>query len=73
MTKGYHWHGRHEAGFNNPNVMGLERWRITLDSQAPVLEKRGVEVIVATNHSALTAYPRVPLQELLDGLRRTGD
>lgn len=73
MTRGVHWHGRHPPGLNNPNVMGLERWRITLDAQAPLLAKRGVEVIVATNHSALTEYARVPLMELLDGLRPAGD
>lgn len=67
--RGIHWHGRHQAGLNNPNVMALERWRRCLDAQAPLLRNRGVELFVASPDSSLTEYPRRPLMELINALR----
>ena len=59
---GEHWHGRHPAGLNNPTPSLLAKWAKVLDAQAPRLAALGVEVLNASPRSALTAYPRVPLE-----------
>lgn len=65
LERGIHWHGRHEAGLNNPKQSSVEKWRRELDAQAPILEAMGVDVAVASPHSRLTAYRREPLLEAL--------
>lgn len=65
IVKGFHWHGRHQAGLNNPRQTSVDKWRIELDSQAPFLRMMGIEVLNASPFSALQAYPRVNLLEAL--------
>lgn len=59
LVKGYHWHGRHQAGLNNPKQAGVDKWRQHLDAQKPVLDKMGVRLLIGSPGSALTAYPKL--------------
>lgn len=58
-----HWHGLH--AWKNPKVEDLAYWREVLDGQAQRLRDLGVEVINATPNSALTAYPRISIENAL--------
>lgn len=62
---GVHWHGKHERGMNNPSKTTVEKWRAHLDGQAARLKELGVEVINCSLVSALTAYPKMSLEEAL--------
>lgn len=66
LEHGIHWHGRHQAGLNNPRQASVDRWRAELDAQAPLFDKMGIEVLNASPISRLTAFRRVTLQEALD-------
>lgn len=65
LEKGTHWHGRHASPLNNPKQAAVDKWRIELDAQAPVLASMGIEVLNASPHSRLTAFRRVPLLEAI--------
>lgn len=65
IDQGLHWHGRHKAGLNNPTQHNIARWRRRLDDQAGRLAALGVEVLNASPVSALTAFPKVSLAEVL--------
>jgi len=62
---GFHWHGRHPDGMNNPRAAGIAVWRKVLDRNATRLSLMGVEVLNASPVSALTAYRKVTLDEAL--------
>lgn len=66
IVKGYHWHGRHPAGLNNPKQDGVDKWRANLDAQAPVLDKMGVKLLIGSPNSALTAYPKLDFMGAVD-------
>lgn len=66
---GLHWHGRHPQGLNNPKAPMLARWAAALDDQAPTLTALGVEVLNASPHSALRAFPKMDFAEALNGDR----
>lgn len=63
ITKGYHWHGRHPAGLNNPKQAGVDKWRINLDAQRPLLDRMGISFVLGSPNSALTAYPKMGFME----------
>lgn len=65
LAAGVHWHGRHPAGLNNPTAQNLARWRRHMDEAAPTLAALGIEVINASMSSALTAYPKMSLEDAL--------
>lgn len=67
LERGVHWHGRHPPGLNNPRQASVDKWRLELDAQAPVLAAHGVEVLNASRYSRLTAFPKVDLVEALRG------
>lgn len=60
-----HWHPDHEAPLRNPKGTRFDVWRKLLDDQGPLLREWGVEVLNASPASALTAYPKVSLEEAL--------
>lgn len=60
-----HWHGAHGGGLANPQQEHLRQWAERLDSQSTVLRAAGVDVLNGSPHSALTAYPKVDLREVL--------
>lgn len=63
-----HWHGRHtKKGLSNPTPDKLAIWAKTLDAQAPVLERLGVEVVDTTPSGALRAFRRSSIEEWLVG------
>lgn len=65
LAGGIHWHGPHPARLNNPTGRSLMRWADILDAQAPLLAAIGVTVLNASPVSALTAFPKVSLEEAL--------
>lgn len=67
IDKGVHWHGKHPSPLSNPRQASVDKWRIELDAQAPLLERMGVDVVIGSPWSKLTAYKRVPLQEAILG------
>lgn len=71
LREGSHWHGKHGDGLNNPRQGNVDRWRATLDAQAPTLAKRGIEVVIGSPGSALTAYRKLDLLEALDEFHRS--
>lgn len=58
-----HWHGSHGKGLNNPRARSLMAWVIGFDILAR--EVRGAEIINCSRETAITAFPRAPLQECL--------
>lgn len=68
LERGVHWHGSHPPGLNNPRQASVEKWRRELDGEAPNLEKRGIDVVIGSPHSRLTAFRRQPIEEVLRGI-----
>ena len=65
---GEHWHPRHYPPLSNPHPNdNLPRWRKALDGAARGLGEAGIEVINCSNVSLLTAYPKMTIEEALDG------
>ena len=64
LARGAHWCPQ-EQGVSRPDAIRTETWRRSLDGCAAVFERLGIEVLNATPHSALTAYPRVSIEEAL--------
>lgn len=58
-----HWHGHHGKGLNNPRHGSLAGWAKGFEVLAR--ELRGVDVINCSRETAITAFPRAPLQECL--------
>jgi hypothetical protein len=65
IDHGYHWHGRHEAGLNNPKQSGVDKWRLNFDAQKPVLDRMGIRFIIGSPNSRLTAYQKLPFMEAI--------
>jgi hypothetical protein len=63
-----HWHGRGWP-WSPPGRRlcdrALDRWRIQLDRQAPALAARSVDVTNCSEISALQAFKRAPLNEVV--------
>lgn len=70
LEHGTHWHGRH-IGLNNPSVRSLDKWCGFLDESAPVLRARGIDVVIGSPNSRLTAFRKIPLMEALDEFYRS--
>lgn len=65
LADGVHWHGAHGGGLRNPSAQSLARWARVLDAQAPLLQRLGVTVLNVSPVSALTAFPKVSLEDAL--------
>jgi hypothetical protein len=65
LARGVHWHGRHPPGMNNPSEKNVARWAADMDRAAPLLASLGVDVVNASPHSSLRAFPVRPLSECL--------
>lgn len=70
LRQGMHWHGRHDGYLNNPTQGNLDRWRKTLDEQAPALAAHGVEVVIGSPGSALGAYRQLDLGDAINEFYR---
>ena len=53
---GGHWHGAHPRGLGNPLEHSYRRWIRELESLAPLLKERGVDVINCTPRSRLKCF-----------------
>lgn len=58
-----HWHGDHEKGTGAGNAGTIGRWPGQFTELVKYL--RGTTVINASRETALTAFPRMPLEEAL--------
>jgi hypothetical protein len=65
LVHGIHWHGRHPAGLNNPRQASIDKWRSRLDAQRPILDRLGLEFVIGSPGSALTAFAKLPFEEAL--------
>lgn len=63
LVRGFHWHGKHTAGWNNPTMDKLNRWRKILDHQSKALSRLGIQVINVCMTSSLKNYPKMSLEE----------
>jgi hypothetical protein len=61
-----HHYGEHPAPLRNPTPRLLAEWAKTLDRQAPALAAHGIELVNATPHSVLTAFPKMNVQEVVE-------
>ena len=59
-----HWHGPHPNNFN-PDDLVYRSWRGAFPSLVKPLADLGVSVINCTRRTALTCFPRQPLEETL--------
>lgn len=66
LMRGSHWHGRHGQGLNNPKQASVDKWRERLDHQKPMLDRLGIEVVIGSPGSALTAYRKLSLERALN-------
>lgn len=66
---GVHWHGSHVEQLTNPTDANFTKWRQVLDKAATQLKALGVEVVNTSSVSALTAYEKIPLGDVLERWR----
>lgn len=66
IEHGEHWHKRHPHPLSNPHPAdNIPRWRRGLDAAGPPLRRMGIEVINASQVSALTSYQKMSVEECL--------
>jgi len=63
---GAHWHGDHPSPLRNPDAARLAEWRKTLDEKAPQLTARRIDVVNCSAVSALTAFPKMTIEQMLE-------
>ena len=61
-----HWHGLHSSPLRNPDHSRMLEWRRIMDEQAPRLKKYDVDVVNCSKESALTAFPKITIEEMLE-------
>lgn len=71
--KGEHWHGSHPQPLTNPRPYLFELWIKNFARMAQDLGPAGIEVVNCTPGSALTCFPQLPLNEVLDHEGRLPD
>jgi hypothetical protein len=63
---GLHWYGRNRGnGRNNPSQDSFRRWRLAFERAAPKLKAHGVEIVNASENSALACFERRKVEETL--------
>jgi hypothetical protein len=63
---GVHWYGRNSGmGRSNPSEWNFRRWRVAFINAVPVLDKLGVEVLNASQHTSLNCFPRTTVERTL--------
>jgi len=63
---GIHWHGLHPSPLRNPDAARFEQWRKALDDNAPKLLADGIDVVNCSPVSALTAFPKLTIDQMLE-------
>jgi hypothetical protein len=67
-ASGVHWYGRNTwLMANNPDHHNFKRWIAAFEAAAPVLAKMGVEVINCSRYSALKCFPKLSIEDALNG------
>lgn len=66
MAAGVHWHGDHGKGLNNPRDHNFMKWRRTFDKAARTIRDIGVDVVNASLDSALTAFPKMTVEQAME-------
>lgn len=64
LANGAHWTDDYR-GVAPPDANRVESWRVAMDGCAAQFRDLGIEVVNCATASALTAYPKVPLNEAL--------
>lgn len=64
-ASGVHWHGSHGGDLINPNDVNFTAWRRRLDAMAGTIWSLGVDVVNASEISALCAFPKMSVDEAL--------
>jgi hypothetical protein len=70
---GEHWHAKHPQGLSNPRPQVLAKWARRMNGLAPLLNKLGVTFIDVTTGGALTAYPKMSIDDALAHFERNGN
>jgi hypothetical protein len=65
IRHGFHWHGKHPQGLNNPTSGNTERWRRAIDAPAARVAALGIRVINCSPVSTLRNYPKMTFAEAL--------
>lgn len=63
--RGGHWHDNHAIPLRNPTPQRLMVWAETFDRQAKILARIGAEIVNCSETSAISAYPRMSVQDAL--------
>ena len=64
-----HWHGLHPYPLRNPDAGQLAQWRKHIDDNAHKLFARGIDVVNCSHFSALTAFPTLTIDQMLERWR----
>jgi len=64
LSNGAHWHGRHPATMHNPVPREIIRWHTDFSSLVSLLPD--IEIINASQHTALTCFPRSTIEAALN-------
>jgi len=67
VEKGIHWHGSH-AALKNPTAQTCVKWHHQFNRLAEEVKAYNVEVINCSRDTALTCFPRRPLEDVLCSL-----
>lgn len=62
---GFHWHGKHDGGSQNPTRSSIAKWCEALDQAAVRFSDASIAVINTSPISALKAFPVMALDEAL--------
>lgn len=65
-ANGVHWYGPNPSNMNNPGDGNFVRWRRALDDQAGILAAMGIEVINASDGTALTCFRQQSIEKTLN-------
>lgn len=60
-----HWHGEHEGELRNPRRCDFDRWQESMAGLAVALRAAGVAAVNCSRETALTCFPRRPIEEAL--------
>ena len=63
-----HWYGHNNwRNANNPTTSNFKRWIHSFENAAKQCRERGVEVINCSMNSALTCFPKMTLEDAING------
>jgi hypothetical protein len=66
QANGIHWHGLHPSPLRNPDHARFYEWCKALDGNAHKLAAHGIDVVNCCATSALTSFPKVTTDQMLE-------